>query len=368
MGYDTNPARSHSLLSEVYVKEKWHGVDQKAIIKRTWQWVCHIENLRHAGSFVTADIAGQPICIIRGKDKTLRAFFNVCKHRAMKLLHDHVGQTSRIMCPYHGWTYGLEGNLITAPATEHLIDFDTETICLDRIQVEVFCGFVFVNLDPNAPALADLSEALADEIDFWVPDIEQLTFAKRLNYEIRANWKNVVDNFLECYHCPIAHKDFCTLVDMNTYKVTTQGIYSSHMAEAGKSENSAYTVDQASVREHAVWWLWPNTCLMRYPGRDNLIVMQIIPVAADRCIETYDFFLETSIPTEAEREAIDYLDNVLQAEDIWIVENVQKGMSTTAFEQGRIIYDPAGSGKSEHAVHHFHGLVLEAYSNAMHNQ
>ena len=364
-GYDSNPARSHSLSSEIYVDEKWHAVDQETIIKRTWQWVCHIEKLRDAGSFVTADIAGQPICIIRNKDKTLGAFFNVCKHRAMKLLHDHAGRISQIMCPYHGWTYDLEGQLIVAPATENLVDFDTKTICLDRIQVEVFCGFVFVNFDPKAPSLAGLSGALADEIDFWVPDIARLTFAKRLNYQIQANWKNVVDNFLECYHCPIAHKDFCTLVDMNTYKVTTQGIYSSHMAEAGKSDNSAYTVDQASVREHAVWWLWPNTCLMRYPGRGNLIVMQIIPVSADHCLETYDFFFETSIPTEAEREAIDYLDNVLQAEDIWIVENVQRGMSTTAFEQGRIIYDPTGSGKSEHAVHHFHGLVLEAYSNAM---
>ncbi len=364
-GYDSNPARSHSLSSEIYIEEKWHAVDQETIIKRTWQWVCHIENLRDVGSFVTADIAGQPICIIRNKDKTLGAFFNVCKHRAMKLLHDHAGQTSRITCPYHGWTYDLGGQLIVAPATEHLIDFDTKTICLDRIQVEVFCGFVFVNLDPKAPSLASLSGALADEIDFWVPDIERLTFAKRLNYQIQANWKNVVDNFLECYHCPIAHKDFCTLVDMNTYKVTTHGIYSSHMAEAGKGDNSAYTVDQASVRDHAVWWLWPNTCLMRYPGRGNLIVMQIIPVSPGYCLETYDFFFETSIPTEAEKEAIDYLDNVLQAEDIWIVEHVQRGMSTTAFEQGRIIYDPAGSGKSEHAVHHFHGLVLEAYSNAM---
>ena len=151
---------------------------------------------------------------------------------------------------------------------------------------------------------------------------------------------------------------------MDTYKVTTHGIYSSHMAEAGKSANTAYAVDNATVRDHAVWWLWPNTCIMRYPGRGNIIVMHIIPDGPDRTRETYDFFLETTEPNEAEREAIKYIDNVLQAEDIALVESVQRGMSTPAFAQGRIVHDPKGSGKSEHAVHHFHGLVLDAYARA----
>ncbi|MEY8842126.1 RHO alpha subunit C-terminal catalytic domain-containing protein, partial [Cribrihabitans sp. XS_ASV171] len=196
------------------------------------------------------------------------------------------------------------------------------------------------------------------------PDIDRLTFGHRLTYDIRSNWKNVVDNFLECYHCPTAHKDFCTLVDMDTYKVTTHGIYSSHMADAGKDTNSAYDVSNATVRTHAVWWLWPTTCLMRYPGRSSIIVLNIVPVGPDRTLETYDFYLETPEPNEAERESIRYLDEVLQAEDIAIVESVQKGMATPAFTQGRIVNDPDGSGKSEHAVHHFHGLVLDAYARA----
>jgi choline monooxygenase len=182
-----------------------------------------------------------------------------------------------------------------------------------------------------------------------------------MRYDIKSNWKNVVDNFLECYHCPTAHRDFCTLVDMSTYKVTTYGIYSSHMADAGKSTNTAYDTSAAKVRTHAVWWLWPNTCLMRYPGRSSMIVLNIIPSGPDRTLETYDFFLETPEPDEAERNAIHYLDTVLQAEDIALVENVQRGMHTPAFTQGRIVYDRHGSGKSEHALHHFHGLVLAAY-------
>jgi choline monooxygenase len=134
------------------------------------------------------------------------------------------------------------------------------------------------------------------------------------------------------------------------------------MADAGKDSNSAYDVSNATVKTHAVWWLWPTTCLMRYPGRSSIIVLNIIPVGPDRTLETYDFFLETPEPNEAEIESIRYLDEVLQKEDIDIVESVQRGMMTPAFSQGRIVNDPEGSGKSEHAVHHFHGLVLDRYA------
>jgi phenylpropionate dioxygenase-like ring-hydroxylating dioxygenase large terminal subunit len=359
-GYDQNPANSLSLNSSAYTDSGWYDVDQASIIRRSWQWVCHSEKLFESGSYITAVIDNQPILVIRNSNKELRAFYNVCQHRAMQLLEGE-GQTNKIMCPYHAWTYDLEGQLVRAPETGHLENFNTADICLDKVQVEEFCGFIYVNLDPDAKPLANVSGDLAKEINHWAPDVNQLTFAHRLSYEIKSNWKNVIDNFLECYHCPVAHKDFCTLVDMDTYKVTTHGIYSSHMAEAGKAANSAYSVQNATVKDHAVWWLWPNTCIMRYPGRGNMIIMQVIPAGPNHTLETYDFFLETSEANEDELSAIKYLDEVLQVEDIWLVENVQKGMNTPAFKQGRIVHDPNGSGKSEHALHHFHGLVLDAY-------
>ena len=363
-GYDTNPARSLSLAADAYTDPRWYNVDQHAVLAKSWQWVCHVEKLRAPGSYVTAEIAGQPVAIVRDAEGQLRAFYNVCKHRAHELLKGE-GSITRIMCPYHAWVYRLNGQLARAPHTETLEEFNTGDICLDQVQVEEFCGFLFVNLDPQAQPLARQSGNLETEIRHWAPDIEDLTFGHRLTYDIKSNWKNVVDNFLECYHCPTAHKDFCTLVDMDTYKVTTHGIYSSHMADAGKDSNSAYDVSNATVRTHAVWWLWPTTCLMRYPGRSSMIVLNIIPVGPDRTLETYDFYLETPDATEAELESMRYLDEVLQAEDIAIVESVQRGMKTPAFQQGRIVNDPEGSGKSEHAVHHFHGLVLDAYADAV---
>ena len=235
---------------------------------------------------------------------------------------------------------------------------------LDQVQAEEFGGFVYVNLDPAARRLRDQAPDLAAEIDLWAPGVAALTHAKRLSYTIDSNWKNVVDNFLECYHCHIAHPEFVDLVDMGTYDVRTHGIWSSHFAEAGKSENAAYDVSGATVNQHAVWWLWPNTCLLRYPGRDNFMVLQILPDGPERTRETWDFYFETTELTAAELDGVRYIDEVLQQQDIGIVESVQRGMRTPAFDQGRIVYDPDGSGLSEHGVHHFHGLLLDAYRAA----
>ena len=362
-GFDPDPNRALSLRKEAYVGADWYEVDRTGILAKSWQWVCHVEKLRAPGAYVATTIAGHPIAVVRDREGVLRAFYNVCKHRAHELLSGE-GETTRIMCPYHAWVYKLDGQLVRAPETEHLEDFQASDICLDTVQVEEFAGFVFVNLDPSATSLAEQSGDLETEVRYWAPDIDQLTFGKRLTYDIKSNWKNVVDNFLECYHCPTAHKDFCDLVDMDTYKVTTYGIYSSHMADAGQNANSAYDVSNATVKTHAVWWLWPTTCLMRYPGRSSMIVLNIIPVGPNRTLETYDFFLETSEPDAMEIDAMRYLDEVLQVEDIGLVESVQRGMETPAFTQGRIVSDPTGSGKSEHAVHHFHSLVLDAYAKA----
>ena len=282
-GYSKDPSSSLSLRAEAYVEPEWYRIDLEHVIAKSWQWVCHTEKLRNPGSYVTTTIAEHPILIVRDRVGTLRAFYNVCKHRAHELLRGE-GETTRIMCPYHAWTYRLDGQLVRAPETEGLVDFEPEKIFLEQVQVEEFAGFIYVNLDAEAASLVEQTQRLETEIRHWAPDIEQLTFGHRLTYDIKSNWKNVVDNFLECYHCPTAHKDFCNLVDMDTYKVTTYGTYSSHMAEAGKGANTAYDVSNATVRTHAVWWLWPTTCLMRYPGRSSMIVLNIIPAGPDRNI------------------------------------------------------------------------------------
>jgi carnitine monooxygenase subunit len=361
-GYDLDPGRSWSLRAEAYTDQRWAEADVRGIFAQTWQWVCHVEKLRAPGSYVSATVAGMPVAVVRGRGGELRAFYNVCKHRAHELLSGS-GTSRNIVCPYHAWTYSLDGSLKAARRADRMETFDKTEVCLDQVAVEEFGGMVYVNLDPAAVPLREQAADLAEEIAHWAPDVAQLTHAKRLTYDVATNWKNVMDNFLECYHCHIAHKEFVDLVDMDTYEVRTHGIWSSHFAEAGKHANAAYDVSGASVTEHAVWWLWPNTCLLRYPGRGNFMVFQVVPDGPDRTLETWDFFLESTELNDAEVESVRYIDDVLQQQDIAIVESVQRGMRTPAFDQGRIVFDPAreGSGLSEHGVHHFHGLVLDAY-------
>ncbi len=363
-GYDAVAARSASIGADCYIDPAYLEAERERIFRRSWQYLCHEEALREPGSYVTGAVQGQSLVAVRGEDGALRAFYNVCRHRGHELLKG-AGTTARITCPYHAWVYDLEGRLHRARRSELIEGFDPDRIRLAPVRVEVFCHLVFVNLDPRAPSLAAQTDGLAGEVAEYAPDLGALTFAHRLTYSVRANWKAVVDNFLECYHCPVAHRDFVSLVEMDTYKVATHGIWSSHMARAGRRQNRAYGVGEASVTDHAVWWLWPNTTLMRYPGRGNFMVWRFVPAGPEETYEELDFFFESAPPEEREMEAIRFIDEVLQPEDIGLVESVQRGMRTPAFERGRYLVDPDGSGLSEHAVHHFHGLVLDAYRRAV---
>jgi carnitine monooxygenase subunit len=357
--FDSVPQRSYSLPARTYIQPGYLEVEQISIFHKSWQYVCHTGQLQKPGDYVAADIQGQPVVALRDKDGTLRAFYNVCRHRGHELVKD-TGNIKTIVCPYHAWCYSLDGKLIAARHSHHMENFNLDDFGLMPVQVEEFCSMIFVNLDSTAASLAIQSGNLAQEIQSYAPDLATLTHAHRLTYTIKANWKSVVDNFLECYHCAVAHKDFVSLVDMHNYLVTTHGIYSSHIAPAGKTNNSAYSVEGASVQDHAVWWLWPNTALLRYPGSPNWMVWRFIPVDAETTAEVFDFFFEDSSATPAQMEAIKYIDEVLQKEDIDIVESVQRGMKTPAYQQGRFVCNLNGKGESEHAVHHFQSLYLAA--------
>ena len=362
-GFDPDPFNSWSINTRCYQDPAYLKLDQEQIFHRSWQFLCHESKLAEASSFVTSSIQGQSIFATRDHNGELRAFYNVCKHRGHELLSGE-GRKKLIVCPYHAWCYNLDGSLKAARRSEVLKNFDKSTINLEPIRIEIFCHMVFVNLDMDTAPLATQSGNLANEIMSYAPDLPKLKHAHRLTYNIKANWKSIVDNFLECYHCPVAHRDFCTLVDMETYRVKTHGIYSSHIAKAGTTNNNAYDVGNATVTDHAVWYLWPNTTLMRYPGRGNFMVWRFVPTGPETTYEEFDFFFETDTPNDDEIEAIKFIDDVLQPEDIGLVESVQRGMQTPAFNRGRYLVDPEESGLSEHAVHHFHGLVLEAYRGA----
>jgi len=360
---EESPERSLSLPPLCYHEPRFLDLERDEIFFRNWQFLCHAEKMREPGSIATAEIFGRSVFAVRSKDGVVRAFYNVCRHRGHALVRQD-GHARSISCPYHAWTYNLDGTLRAAPGTECTPGFRKEDFGLVSVKIEEFAGLFFINLDRNAEPLSKTASALRLEIERYAPDLPRLTFAHRLTYTIKANWKAVVDNFLECRHCPVAHRDFCSLIDMNTYEIENRGLFISHMAKAkAADDNSAYRVSNATVDDHAVWYLWPNMALMRYPGRGNFMVWRFVPDGPETTREEFDFFFETATPTPEEKEAIRYIDEVLQQEDIAIVESVQRGMHSPGFNRGPYLIDPGRSGMSEHGVHHFHAMLARAYTS-----
>jgi choline monooxygenase len=336
--------RSFTLASWLYTDADVFEAEKASIFERSWQCVAHIEELRAVGDVLATGILDHEIVVARGRDGGLRAFRNLCPAGPHRLVD---GPGGALACPRHGLEFDDAGR--------------AGDRALEALRLEVFANIVFVNLDPTTAPLADQAGDLAAEIDGYAPDLDRLTHAHRLTYDIAANWKTVIDNFLECYHCPVAHRAFVGLIDMASYNIVPHGIWSSHHAAAGSGANDAFNVAAAAeVTVHAVWWLWPNTAFLRYPGSPNMMVWRFIPTGPETTHEIFDFYFLEPEPDAAQREAIAYIDEVLQPEDIEIVEAVQRGLHSRGYSEGRIIADGTTSGLGEHGIHHFHGLVLDA--------
>lgn len=356
--FDRDPARSYTIPANYYIDPGIYEREKQAIFFKSWNYAAHVSQLAANGDYVTVRIADQNIIVLRGQDGVLRAFYNVCSHRAHELLQG-CGRVNIITCPYHAWTYRTDGRLRSAVGQKHVEGFAADEFSLKPVRLEEYAGFIFVNLDPDAEALASSAGSLADDIKGYCERVPDLKFAHRLTYEIKANWKNVVDNFLECYHCSVAHPAFVDLVDIKNYKTRTYDLYSSHVSPPGRSNNTAYQFPEGQAGNFAAWWLWPNVTFNVFPGPANITVLHIQPTGPETTLEHFDFFFEEASPSPAELQAIDYVDKVLQPEDIGLVESVQRGLHSRGYSQGRLMVDAARSFNSEHGLHHFHELVLK---------
>jgi choline monooxygenase len=359
--FHADPARSYTLPAHYAYDPEIFAREKKAIFYRTWQLAGHGSQLEAPGDYVTCRVADQDLLVIRGKDGELRAFYNVCAHRAHKLLEGS-GRAKVIVCPYHAWSYHADGRLRSARNSEKVAGFDLDAFCLTPVKVESFLGFVFVNLDPAAPSLKSQAGDLEEEVLAIAPDVAKLKLAHRKHYDIKANWKNLIENYSECYHCPASHPDFANrLIEMDSYRITTHAIYHSHRSCSKPPGNTAYDIDTgvANAQEFASWYLWPNLAIEVYPG-GFLNVFQVAPEEPERSLQTIDWYFFDETPTAEQAEVVKFLDETVRAEDVTICESVQRGLHSRGYRQGRFIVDPERSDRSEHAVHHFQSLVRDA--------
>lgn len=258
-----------SLEARYYTDPEIFDQERNGLFARTWQFAGHRSQVENPGDYFTFEINGENLFYISGKEGALKAYYNVCQHRAHELLEGE-GSTSLIVCPYHAWTYELDGRLRSGPNVNTVPGFERSEICLTSVRLEEFCGFLFVNLDPDARSMDDWFPNARAQLSAFVPHHDGLKPLQWIKIEENCNWKVSIENYSECYHCKLNHQTFATgVVRPETYDIQPQGHCLRHTTECQNLDKMSYEIDLTS-NEHAgdysSWFLWPMFSLQVYPG------------------------------------------------------------------------------------------------------
>jgi choline monooxygenase len=352
LNIDADIARAWSIPAPWYVSAEALEIEEEKIFRRTWQVVGHRSQVEKAGDYFTCELAGEPLLIVRGAGGELRGFYNVCRHRAGPPA-EGCGSRKLFRCGYHGWTYGLDGALISAPEFEGVQEFDPADFTLRSVRVEEWFNLVFVNLDDQAePLLPSLDELPAQAERF---NFAAMKLSERRTYDMKCNWKTYVDNYLEGYHLPSVHPSLNRELDYNAYAVEP---YRWHVrqwspirgAQAGDKTPRRY---QGASEDQTTdyFWIFPNWMLNCYP--DNVSLNIIVPLGPERTLGIFEWYLpEKDLGSEAAKKSVAFSDEI-QIEDVAICETVQKNLHSRSYRHGRY------SVKQEKGVHAFHRMYAE---------
>jgi phenylpropionate dioxygenase-like ring-hydroxylating dioxygenase large terminal subunit len=321
------------------------------IFARAWQYVGHSGQLAEDGSYFAAAAGQIPVVVTRAREGTARAFLNVCRHRG-HVVATGAGTRETLQCPYHAWTYGLDGMLRAAPRADREPGFDFDELGLREIRLDTWGPFVFVNPSPDAAplaeALGDIPERLAE-----IVDVNELEFRFRAEFELDANWKIACENFLECYHCAVAHPGFTAAVDVSpdSYRLEAAGLTSSQLGPL--RENGDSFLAHGELPRSQFHFLWPNFGINVFPGRPNLSCGPILPLGPERTGRFLDYFFAPGVD-QAWIDELMAFDDQIGREDRALVEGVQRGIRSGILAEGRLLTE------SEQLVAHFQRLCAEA--------
>jgi phenylpropionate dioxygenase-like ring-hydroxylating dioxygenase large terminal subunit len=294
------------------------------------------------------------VVVTRARDGKLRAFLNVCRHRGHVVAHGAATRET-LQCPYHAWTYGLDGRLRAAPRSEREPGFDADELGLVEIGVDTWGPLVFVNPDPNSEPLAavlgDVPARLAE-----ILDLDALEFRFRTEFELDVNWKISCENFLECYHCAVAHPGFSAAVDVSpdAYLLDSAGLVSSQIGPIRPGSEGFFT--NGEVPRSQFHFLWPNFSLNVFPGHPNLSCGPMVPLGPERTGRFLDYFFAPDVDQAWMDELIAF-DNQVGLEDRALVEGVQRGVRSGVLGDGRLLTE------SEQLVAHFQRLCAGALAS-----
>jgi len=336
--------RSTALSPDYYRGDDSLAMEYERVFSRSWQLVAHQGQLCEAGDHVVEQIGRVPVLLVRGSDGVLRAFANVCRHRAGPLALCNGRGARALHCKYHGWTYELNGQLRAAPEMQDAEDFDVGSISLPELRVAEWQGLVFVAQGEVAPidqVYAGIAERIAPI------DLAEMVYARSERYEIDCNWKVYIDNFLEGYHLPHVHPGLSKVLDYRSYD--TELFRWCSLQHSPLREGDALYGEGEAFYYH----IYPNVMLNILPGR--LQTNRVLPLGPDRCRVDFDFYYTPGPGLQKRIDADAQFSDEVQLEDVEICMAVQRGLDSGHYVPGRLC------PKRESGVWHFHNQLRAAY-------
>lgn len=363
-----NAEKAYSLPSRFFYDPQIFAAEKQGIFLKSWHVVGHESEIAEPGQYLRQDIFEQSVIAVRGQDGKIRAFHNVCQHRGNRLFQDRRGKVgSVIRCGYHSWIYGLDGQLRVAPRSECLKDFDKGEFGLKPVRLEMFAGFVFVNLDPAAQPIAEMASGAETEMRRFIPDLDDLRLIEEVDVVVPANWKIIQDNSIEGYHFDLSgpvHKHIAELIDFSQYRLVPHGKWWTYMGPPKPGATQAYGEPLAGATFQTDWFfnlgLWPNTTFYCFPFTDMLGTFVMTPIDAEKSLLHFGYYGPKRALPKVTEAGIRWMNTELGPEDIHLNVTQQQGLRSFGFDQGRYLIDPARGSNSEHLVQHFHKLCYEA--------
>jgi len=328
-------------------------LERDRIFRRSWQYVGHTGEVAEPASFAATWVGDVPVVLVRDREDTLRAFLNVCRHRG-SIICDGSGRRETLQCPYHAWTYGLDGRLITAPRAKREGGIESPELGLVQLRLDTWGPLVFVNPDPDAAPLEEFLDGMPERIADAGIDLDALRFLQRSESDLECNWKVSAENFLECYHCPTAHPGFSAVMDVSvdSYLLETSGGRMTQHGPPRPEPRGAYD-PTGEVERGQFHLLFPGTVINVMPGRPNLSIGPIVPSAPEKTYRFLDYFVAADADEAWIEESLAF-DAQVGAEDRVLIERVQAGMRAGVIEDGRLLPE------SEQLIAHFQALVVDA--------
>ncbi len=345
----SNPTRS--LAAKYYTDPEVFKIETNGLLTRTWQFAGHASQLKETGDYFTFDMAGESLFCIKGRDGEIRTFYNVCQHRAHQLVSGQ-GQTRVVVCPYHAWTYELTGELRAGPNIKAVEGFDKSSICLTSVRTEIFLGFIFVNLDNDAKPMDDWFPNVRTELESYIPHWDTLAPLEWVEIPENCNWKVSVENYSECYHCTLNHPTFSTgVVRPETYDIQPQGYCLRHTTECNSMDEMTYDINSGFDKndQYSSWFLWPMFSFQVYPG--NLLnTYHWRAVDAHYVVVWRGWYSVGGEENDIVRQMAIQDRETTVAEDIGLVESVQRGLKSRGYVPGPLVVDPKCGVNSEHSI------------------